>query len=358
MKAQAVVVTLNYRLGLLDLPQLKTDDALADSGNFATLDQIQALKFVNANIDAFGGDLGNVTVMGESVGAANVWALLVSPLTEGLMHKAIAMSGGLTMSAHADTQKYANGLLTALVIADGKAADPASTQVYLATRNTLQIATYLRAKSLDDLLKASVAIRGPGNAPFRYIIEDGTVIPTSPFEAIAAGNYRHVPVLEGNMAEEGKLFVPLKPNTFDRFTMQYNFDPGTAPTLVEGDLLKPQFLPVDMPATGWNAIAARVTTGMFLSANDASMNVLARKQPTQLWYYRFDWNQEPVPFNNVYGATQALDLPFALGNFEGNSFSFVKTGNPNNAAIVTHWDNWPATLVFDASAIQAHIFVK
>ena len=87
-KAHSVVVTVNYRLGLLgwlNLAQLKTGEVLADSGNFATLDQIRALKFVNANIDAFGGDPGNVTVMGESAGAANTWAMLVSPLTESLI---------------------------------------------------------------------------------------------------------------------------------------------------------------------------------------------------------------------------------------------------------------------------------
>jgi para-nitrobenzyl esterase len=381
-KARAVVVTVNYRLGLLgwlDLAQLKTGDALADSGNFATLDQIQALKFVNANIDAFGGDPGNVTVMGESAGAANTWALLVSPLTEGLMHKAIAMSGGLTTSSHADAQKYANSLLTALVIADGTAADPASAKAYLATRSASQIAIYLRAKSTDDLLKVSLAIRGPDNAPFRYVIEDGTVIPADPFGAIAAGNYRHVPVLEGNTAEEGKLFVPLKPNTYDRFTIQYDFDPDAAPTLVEADLLDSRFLPVDTPTTGWNAVTAGVTAKMFTAANDKSMNALTRKQPTRLWYYRFDWNEQPTPFNTVFGAAHAMDLPFVFGNFGRNSVSyaygqankpgrealsnamiasiaaFARTGDPNNAALGTTWDNWPATLVFDASAGQARI---
>ena len=384
-KAHSVVVTINYRLGLLgwlNLAQLKTGEVLADSGNFATLDQIQALKFVNANIDAFGGDPGNVTVMGESAGAANTWAMLVSPLTESLMHRAIAMSGGLTTSTPAASREYANSVLTALVIADGKAADPASAQVYVATQSASQIAHYLRAKSSDDLLKVSLALRDVNDPKFVYVIADGTVIPTDPFGAIAAGNYRHVPLLEGNTAEEGKLFVPLKPNTYDSFTMQYNFDPDAAPTLVEGDLLNSQYLPVDTPIKGWNAVTAGVTAGMFITANDKSMNALAQTQPKQLWYYRFDWNQQPIPFNTVYGAAHAMDLPFAFGNFGKNSFSFayskankpgrealssamiasiaafVKTGNPNTAALGAKWDNWPATLVFDASATQTRIFAK
>ena len=384
-KAQVVVVTVNYRLGLLgwlNLAQLKTGDPLADSGNFGTLDQIQALKFVHENIDAFGGDPGNVTVMGESAGAANTWAMLVSPLTEGLMHRAIAMSGGLTTSTPENTRKYADGMLSALVIADGKAADQDSAQAYLATQSASQIAAYLRAKSTDDLLKLSLALRAPGNAPFKYITRDGTVIPTDPTAAILAGNYRHVPLLESNTAEEGKLFLPLKGSLYDRFTMQYNFDPDAVPTLVEGDLLLDRYLPVDTPDTGWNAETAKVTASMFTTANNASLNTLAQMQPAELWYCRFAWNQQPTPFNTVYGAAHAWDLPFAFGNFGKNSLSygfshanrpgrealsnamiasiaaFVKTGNPNNAALGTQWNNWPATLVLDASASQAHISSK
>ena len=58
---------------------------------------------------------------------------------------------------------------------------------------------------------------------------------------------------------------------------------------------------------------------MFIPANDKSMNTVAQMQPTQVWYYRFDWNQEPAPFNTVFGAQHAMDLPFAFGNFGENT---------------------------------------
>ena len=74
--ANAIVVSVNYRLGVLgffSLGQLKTGNPLDDSGNFALLDIIKALQFVNRNIAAFGGDAGNVTLMGESAGAVNLY---------------------------------------------------------------------------------------------------------------------------------------------------------------------------------------------------------------------------------------------------------------------------------------------
>lgn len=383
-KANAVVVTLNYRLGLfgwLDLPQLKTGDARADSGNFATLDQVQALKFINQNIEAFGGDPGNVTVMGQSAGAVNVWAMVLTPGAEGLMHKAVSMSGGISTAPPATAQTYARGLLQAMVIADGKATDAATAQAFLATQSAAQVAAYVRGKSADDIIKVSLANPALGNAP--AVIADGTVIPASPAAAIAAGNYRRVPMLAGNTQEEGKLFGGLvgayKPNDFDRFTLQYNFNPDAAPTLTEADLLNPAVLPVDKPTSGWNAVAAGLSNAVFITPGTASMNALAAKQPSQTWYYRFDWNQEPAPFNTVYGSVHAMDVPFVFGNFGRNIFSFAystankpgrealsdamigtvaafaRTGNPNNAALGTSWPNWPATMVFDASLTQTRI---
>ncbi|ATB34194.1 hypothetical protein MEBOL_007695 [Melittangium boletus DSM 14713] len=386
-KAQAVVVTLNYRLGLfgwLNLPQLKTGNALADSGNFATLDQIQALKFVKANIEAFGGDADNVTVMGQSAGSVNVWALLVSPLTEGLIHKAIPLSGALLTVPPAQALVYGNNLLTALLIADGKAIDPITAQLYLLTHTPAQIASYLRGKTADELIQVSFD-PNLGSAP--AVIADGAVVPAVPAAAIALGAYRNIPVLSGTTLEEGKLFGALvgayTSNDYDRFTQQYHFDPDAAPTLTEGDLLTSLYLPVDKPVLGWNTVTAVLTDATFVTANAASMSTLALRQPGKLWYYRFDWNEEPAPFDTVYGAVHGIDIPFLFGSFDRKSVfsfafstankpgrealsdamiatvsAFARTGNPNNPALGTHWPNWPATLVFDASATQARISVK
>ena len=160
--ANAVVVTANYRVGVLgfmNLAQLKTGASAAeDSGNFALLDIIQALKFVKNNIAGFGGDPGNVTLMGQSAGAINAWALLTSPLAAGLFHKAVPLSGGISLATNlpagtiptlnpASTYAAQGGaLLAKLLIADGKATDTASVQAFIATQTPAQIADYLRAK--------------------------------------------------------------------------------------------------------------------------------------------------------------------------------------------------------------------
>ena len=144
-RGNAVVVTINYRLGALgwfDLPQLKTGEAKNDSGNFALLDQMQALKFIQANIGAFGGDAGNVTVMGQSAGAVNTWGLVVSPASAGLLHKAVPLSGGIAFSPRATAQTYSKKLLNAIAIADGKAADPVAADAWIASQTNAQIATY------------------------------------------------------------------------------------------------------------------------------------------------------------------------------------------------------------------------
>jgi len=93
----SVVVTFDYRcgpLGFLALPELTAESPHHASGNYGTLDQIQALKWVQQNIAAFGGDPACVTVFGQSAGGISIRMLLTSPLTEHLFARAIIQSGG------------------------------------------------------------------------------------------------------------------------------------------------------------------------------------------------------------------------------------------------------------------------
>lgn len=382
-REHAVVVTLNYRLdlfGWLDMSQLKTGDPIVDSGNFGTLDQIQALKYLRANAAAFGGNPGNVTVMGQSAGAVDTWVLLVSPLASGLFHRAVPLSGGLQIADGVTPKVYAAALLTKLLVMYGKASNDFTAGLYLLSHGNQDVAAWLRGLSTQQVLLAEESLGLPAPAA----LPDGRVIPSLPLLALASGQYNHMPVLAGNTKEEAKLFGLInafKLGDYDRFTAQYQFDPNAAPTLAESDLLNPPYLPVDQPITGWNAVSSLFTAAVYTTSTVKSMSALALQQPQQTWYYRFDWKQEPVPFDTVYGATHALDLPFLFGNFGHNEFSFAfsnanapgrlalsnammdtlgafaTTGNPTNAGVGGSWPNWPAMVVFDASKTQSNVHV-
>jgi para-nitrobenzyl esterase len=398
--ANAVVVTANYRvgpLGFFNLPQLKTGtNAAEDSGNFALLDIIAALKFVQANAATFGGDAGNVTLMGQSAGAINAWALMTSPLAAGLFQRLAPLSGGIslasdlpagtipTLNTAAAYLAQANGLLAKLLIADGAATDVASAQAWVAGKSAADVAAYMRGKDAKVILSTLLAGGLTGSGP----IPDGTVIPSDPIAAIAAGKYNKVPVLASNTAEEGKLFAPFltlfggppgfKVTDATRFNMMANYN-GDAPSLTEADILDPAYLPSSAPTTGWTA-KTRLLGGIFmLPSRDNVLDTLKTQQP-DVWYYQFNWAQEPVPWNTVYGAAHAFDLPFIFGNFGPSLFAnaiassankpgrlalssammasvaaFAKNGDPNNAAVGKTWQPWPAKLVFDATPTQAVI---
>ncbi|MBV8273259.1 MAG: carboxylesterase family protein [Cupriavidus sp.] len=399
--ANAVVVTTNYRLGVLgflNVPQLKTGtDSATDSGNFALLDIVQALKFVKNNIGSFGGDPGNVTLMGQSAGAINTWALLTSPLATGLFHKAVPLSGGISLATDLPpgmipllnpASKYltqGGALLDSLLIADGLATDTTSAQTYIATQTNEQIAAYLRSKSAGVILTTVLSDGLTGSGP----IPDGFVIPVDPIAAIAAGNYNKVPVLAGNTADEGKLFAPyltllggppgIKISDAVRFDLMAGFNPDAVSTLTAGDILDPAYLPVTAPSTGYNAKTALLTSVFTSPSRDNALNTLITQQPN-VWHYQFNWAQEPAPWQDVYGAAHVFDLPFLFGNFGPSLFSnvisstankpgrlalssammaslaaFVRTGDPNNASLGTAWQPWPHQIIFDATLTQANI---
>ncbi len=402
--ANAIVVTANYRVGVLgffSLPQLKAGANAQDaSGNFAILDNLQALKFIQKNIGNFGGAADNVTLMGQSAGAINTYALMASPLAAGLFHKAIPLSGGISLASNlpagslptlnppATYLAQGNGLLAQLLIADGKAADVPGALAYAATQTDAQIADYLRGKNASTVLTTVLAKGLTGSGP----IPDGAVVPLDPISSMATGNYQKVPVLAGMTAEEGKLFAPFltlfggKPGMVitdaARFTLMQNFNPDAPTTLTAADVLDASYLPVTAPATGYNAKTGQLARIFLGAARDNVLNTLASQQ-ANVWYYEFAWAQEPAPWNDIYGAAHAFDLPFLFGNFGPSVFAnavnstanrpgrlalssammasvsaFVRNGNPNHAGLGANWQPWPGKLVFDGTQTAAKISVQ
>lgn len=412
--ANAVVVSVNYRLGIfgfLNQPQLKTGtDAETDSGNFALLDIVKALKFINHDIAKFGGNPQNVTVMGQSAGAINVWALLTMPsIVEArprLMHRAVPLSGGISLASNLPPGRLptlspastylgqGNALLQQQLIADGLATDVASAAAYIASHTPEQMAAYLRGKTPAQLLLtlltrlAGLSLAGSGPIP------DGTVLPANPIAAIQSGNFLRVPVLAGNTRDEGKLFPTLFAafglpsgrivSDAQLFDIQFHYNPDAPPTVTIADWIHPFYLPIDKPGTGFNALTELYFNQLFFVASRDNVLDALKSQQSDVWYYRFDWDEEPAPFNDIYGAAHAFDLSFVFGNFGPSLFShianstanrpgrlalsnammqslaaFARSGDPNApAALGVTWPQWPSKLLFDATPTAKAISVQ
>ena len=390
--ANAIVVTTNYRLdvlGYLQQPALHSGSE-PYTGNYALLDIVQALRFVQGNIARFGGNAGNVTLMGQSAGAINALALLTAPQARGLFHKIVPISGGISLAANLPAgsiptlnpaSRYATqaGLLLAhLAVADGLAPALPEAQSLVAGWTPAQVGSYLRGKDarviLQTVLQKGLTSSGP--------IPDGVVVPVDPITEIAAGRYQKVPVLSGYTAEEGKLFAPflvllggkpgMKIGDAERFAMMQRFNPDAPATLTAADILDASYLPVTTPGTGYNARTQMLGDVFIGASRDNLLNAL-RSQQGNVWNYQFKWAQQPAPWNDVYGAAHAFDLPFVFGNFGPSVFAratnskanqpgrlvlsrammesvraFVHTGDPNNATLGQTWQPWPRKWVFDA----------
>jgi para-nitrobenzyl esterase len=196
-----IQVNITYRVNALGF--LASDEMEAESGyvgNMGVLDQIQALKWVQENIAAFGGDPGNVTIGGESAGAFSVSNLIMSPLAKGLFHRAILESGNILGSpissplcgGYVDQMKEnTKGLMEALGVSD------------LAGLRSVD------AKKIAAASALSFDIRFPSDQAF-WPVYDGKVLPEDPWEALTNGEYNDVPILTGYNTDEGSMFVPLE----------------------------------------------------------------------------------------------------------------------------------------------------
>lgn len=202
-----VVVTLNYRLGVLGYlahPHLSEESAHGSSGNYGLLDQIEALRWVRENIGAFGGDPSNVTLFGESAGALSVIELMTSPLARGLFHKVIVQSGYLVSNPELRRSRF--GLPSGHDIGE-----------WLVRELGVADLAALRAMDASSLVERSAAA---GFDPQATI--DGWVLPQQILECFDSGAQAPVPLIagfnEGEIRSLRPIFLPPLPAGADEYT--------------------------------------------------------------------------------------------------------------------------------------------
>ncbi len=309
---RVVVVIVQYRLGMLGWfhhPALH--DAEADpedrSGNYGTLDTIASLRWIQENIEVFGGDPDRVAVFGMSAGGVDVLSLLTSPRAAGLFHGAIIQSSGgsETFEMHEASNavddpvpghpRSSSEVLYALVEAEGLAADRAGARRLIAEWAPERIRAYLRSKSVDELFSVFESRGGMYALP--TLLRDGHVLPDmDPSEALARGEYNPVPVVFGTARDEARFFEAFESPHLARL--------AGVPLWFKDKRMYD--IETEYGTRIWKAAAV-----------DEPAAAIARAGRSQAFAYRLDWDEEGsllwLDLSELLGASHGLDIGFVFG---------------------------------------------
>jgi len=347
-RGDVVIVTVNYRLGPFGFLRGK-ELGLDSTGNEAILDQIAALEWVRDEIAAFGGDPANVTVFGNSAGAVNIGCMLTMPRARGLFHKAILQSGALNLLRTPQT-----ALETTRQILQHVGIAP-------------ERATALRDMPASVLVSAENAVAGRSVLPPFSPVADGDVIPERPYDALAAGSARGVPLIVGTNLEEMKLYRFLDPTIdaldpkglVDRCSLVFAGNdsqgrPHGARIAETYRAARAERREDPSPAETWLAIS----TDYFFRAAALKIAEIQASHTPEVFVYELAW-KATTP-GKPQGAVHGLELPFVFGTFDatevgaiagrtaaaralsepvqGAWLSFARTGRPTFAGL----SEWPA----------------
>ena len=339
-RGDVVVVSINYRLGLLGFLNLDeiTGGKIPSTGNEGLLDQVAALRWVRDNIAAFGGNPDSVTVFGESAGAMSIGCLLAMPATKGLIHKAILQSGvGSTVS-----------LLDAGVMLAGKFLDyfrlkPDDTDALL----DLSVEQLLEA---NQELKKQLARREEEDMRITVTapVIDGIVIPEIPLESIKKGSAAGIEVIAGTNLEEWKLLCMMDYGLPDLDEagllrrLDYYLPEGYAAGLVED--YRTARTAGGRDASVPELLKAIQTDRMFRMPCLRFIDAQTRHSPAS---YNYLFTMESPALGGSLGACHGLDIGFVFGTcepaFHGSGpavdrlsrqmqdawLAFARTGNPS-----------------------------
>ncbi|CAH3023185.1 unnamed protein product [Porites evermanni] len=363
-EGNVIVVTAAYRLGVFGFLSSYSDNL---KGNYGMLDQIAALKWVNKNIERFGGDSRKVTIFGESVGGMNVALLLLSPLASGLYQNVIIQSGtAVTLSALFEKDEAE---LRARSFAENVGCEMAS------------LKACAKKKSFQDLSSAQLKVFDYLNF-FRFApVVDGYFMPDSPIKLLKAGKFNKSNVMIGFTRDDGTVFA----NGFPGVMPALDLSKGMSRNLFV-DVIKNRMWTRNQNSqildlliyeyTDWsNATDPYLLRQQFIDMNtDAnfkapaiqSANEFVKKESSTYLYQleiapkRFSRSLLPIP--SWWGIFHGADIAYTFGfpllmpkNFTTTaeiSFSkemmtiwanFAKTGNPNRPTpLRTNWPQYTA----------------
>lgn len=322
-----ILVTINYRLGLLGRfahPELSRKHQGQPLANYGLMDQIAALKWVQGNIRAFGGDPGNVTIFGYSAGGVSVNYLMTAPSARGLFHKAISQSGGIQIETTRHISEKRFGPMNTPLESEGEAvAQNFGRNGVPATLDELrQIPT-------DELVayqeKTLIGSLNP--------VVDGVLIPEDIGRTFREGKQAPVPYMAGSTSWEASLLHYSVPQLPPRVMLS---------AIQDVEAARSAFGNVDDAtlANSWFANSTFLGTARYLVKANAQTG-----QPSYL--YLFDHVPEAIR-GQVPGAAHGDEVPYVFGTFPGRirnvtASQIKKEDWKISSMMVNYWTNFAKT---------------
>ncbi|MEU0190080.1 carboxylesterase family protein [Streptomyces afghaniensis] len=307
-----VVVSLNYRVGMEGFAFIEGAPA-----NRGLLDQVAALEWVRDNIEAFGGDPGQVTVFGESAGAGSVASLAAMPRAAGLFRRVIAQSVPGTFFSDALARDI-GAALAAEVGLRPTVADLATIPPHELTRAGESLSSKM-PQYIDRWGQAA-----PTVTPFSPVV-DGEVLPTTPWQALAAGAAKDVDLLVGHNSDEYRLFVAMAGRlgqiSEERATAALRlFAPGP-----DGERAYRTAYPDASPGE----LYERVQTDWLFGMPSLHLADAQRAGGGRAHVYELTW---PAPGNGgALGACHGLDIPLLFGTYGADLGALLFAGTEPSA---------------------------
>jgi len=322
-----VVVTINYRLGALGFLHLADlgGEPYRSSGLNGILDQVAALRWVKANIAAFGGDPGNVTIFGESAGGMSVGTLLGMPEAQGLFHKAIAQSGASHFVLEAvDATQRAEAFLRHAGCASLDDLLALTPEQVITAQEAL--GAEVRSGAGMDGLRAAGAKLG---LPFQPVL-DGHHLTTSPLSTIEGGSAATVPLMLGTTANEWNLFALLAGSPTNEEAAIRRLD-----RIFDGHGRSAfDVYQAGRPGASATEVYDAIFTDLVFripSIRLAETHAAAAAPDIRTWSYLF--THESTAFDGRLGACHAIEIPFVFDTLgkAGVDFLLGHDGPPDLA---------------------------
>ncbi|MCK9374663.1 MAG: carboxylesterase family protein [Syntrophobacterales bacterium] len=319
-----VVVTCNYRLGVLGFlahPLLSAESPDRVSGNYGLLDQVAALDWVRRNIAKFGGDPGNVTIFGQSAGAASVCLLMVNPLAKGLFHAAIAQSPAMVGMLRPLRQEQ-------LGVAPAETVGLRLVQE-LGLDRARDMLSNLRQVPWAKLNAAAAGLETDLGVEVLKLVwvptVDGTVIPAHPVRLFGQGRRQPVPLITGVTADESTIFLPL---IMPQFASPADYQRSLKAMFGEKAAEVERLLPVRSSADLWPRLKQLLSAKWFGAwADYLAATAAYSRQPA--WFYRFTrrapkWAAQVLAEDTGQKQLSAHKLGVAHGTELFSVFGFTK----------------------------------